>query len=236
MKETELRWKGRIASLKIPGAIGIAGACIMLLVGVLGLNPIFKNASGSALPASFGTLALCIAVPMLLVSVVPFFFPSTVFGPCPVDTSAGPPPARSEVRATGRFDQLIQLEPTIRVGERTRTFANAAAKVIPLAENRLMIYIRHVAKARSKGGTADAAETNWGAFVDTKTVRAIEPGKIYGWRDRWAVRFRYTGSEKKEEETLLATFESAAAQVHFVNLLQKSGFALVAGKAAEQDR
>ena len=235
MKETGLRWKGRIGSLKIPGALGATGACIILLVGVVGLNLALKNTDEPTLPASVVTLVLCIAVPVLLASALPFLFPSTVFGPHPVDTSAGPPPARPEVKATGRFDQLIQLEPAIKVGEHTRKFANAAANVIPLAENRLMIYIRHAAKTRYKDAAARTTETDWGVFVDKNTVRAIEPGKIYGWKEKWAVRFRYMGPEKKEE-TLLAIFESAAAQAQFVELLQKSGFALVASKAAEQGR
>jgi hypothetical protein len=234
MKETGLRWKGRIGSLKIPGAVGVAGACIILLVGVPGLNLAFEN-SGEPLPASAGALALCIAVPTLLVSAVPFFFPSTVFVPHPVDTSAGPPPARPEVKATGQFVELTQLEPAIKVGERTRNFANEAANVVPLAKNRLMIYIRHATKTRTKGGAVRTAETDWGIFVDRDTVRAIEPGRIYGWKDRWAVRFRYAGPEEKEE-TLLAIFESAAAQTQFADLLKKSGFALAASEAAEQAR
>lgn len=234
MNETGLRWKGRIGSLKIPGALGAAGACIILLVGVPGLNLAFQNA-GEPLLASARTLALCIAIPALLASAVPFFFPSIVFVPSPVDTSAGPPPARPEVKATGQFVELTQLEPAIQVGERIQRFANEPANVVPLAKSRLMIYIRHTAKTRAKGGVARTAETDWGIFVDKKTVRAIEPGRIYGWKDRWAVRFRYSGLEEKEE-TLLAIFESAAAQAQFADLLVKSGFALVAGKAAGQDR
>jgi hypothetical protein len=233
MNEIGLRWKGRIGSLKIPGALGAAGAFIILLVGVSGLSLASEN-TGEPLPTSAGTLALWVAIPALLASVVPFFFPSTVFVPHPVDTSAGPPPARPELKATGRFVQLTQLEPAIQIGEHTRKFANEPANVVPLAKSRLMIYIRNAAKTKAKGGAA-RTETDWGVFVDKRTVHAIEPGRIYGWKDRWAVRFRYAGPEEKEE-TLLAIFESAAAQAQFADLLTKSGFALVAVKAARQDR
>ena len=56
----------------------------------------------------------------------------------------------------------------------------------------------------------------------------IEPGKLYGWRDRWAVRFRYKGRNDKPE-TLLVSFDHAAGQASLVELLCKMGFAVGAG-------
>ena len=116
MREAGLRWKGRIGSLKTLGALGGIGACIILLIGVSGLSLILKDTdqfqettAAQLVNGKMRAPILCVGVTALLVSAVPFLFPSTVFVPYPVDTSAGPAPARATVRATGYFLELKQL-------------------------------------------------------------------------------------------------------------------------------
>jgi hypothetical protein len=166
-----------------------------------------------------GVTSLCISIPALLLCVIPFLFPSTVFGPYPVDTALAPSAGRAKVRATGKFQKLKQLEPTIEIGKGNQKLVNAVANVVPLAQGRLMIYIHRI--VRSRYGIT--SESDWGIFLDTSNVHTIEPGKIYSWKDKWAVRVRYQGPKDKME-TLFVMFEQPGDHAGFVNLLQQSGF------------
>jgi hypothetical protein len=127
------------------------------------------------------------------------------------------------VRATGKFQKLKQLEPTIEVGKGSQKLTNSVANVIPLARGRLMIYVHRV--VRSRYGTT---VSDWGIFLDTDNVHAVEPGKIYSWKDRWAVRFQYQGP-KDRPQTLFVIFEQPGDQATFVDLVRKSGFAIETG-------
>jgi hypothetical protein len=60
---------------------------------------------------------------------------------------------------------------------------------------------------------------------------AIEPGKVYGWRDRWAVSVKYRDANSKEQ-TVYIIFENVASQVNFVNYLREKGFAVSSGQYA----
>ena len=169
-----------------------------------------------------GIVALCVAIPVLLLCVIPFLFPATVFGPYPVDSTTTPS-GRPRLKATGRFQKLAQLEPTIEVGKGSQKFTNAIANVVPQARGRVMIYIHHIVKTRTYGVTVRTRESDWGVFFDTGNVHAVEPGKIYGWKTKWAIRFQYQGVKDKPE-TLYLIFEQAADQALVVNLLRQSGF------------
>lgn len=178
-----------------------------------------------------GATFLCLSVPILLVCVIPFLFPSTVFGHYPVDTTADLPTGRPSVKATGRFQKLAQLEPAIEIGKGAQKFTNAVANIIPLARFRLMIYIHHIVKTKRYGVTISTRESDWGVFLDADNVQSIAAGKIYGWKDKWAVCVQYRGPQD-QIETLYVIFEHPGAQAGFVNLLRQSGFTVEAVAAA----
>lgn len=167
---------------------------------------------------------------ILLLCVATFFFPGTVFAPRPVDSLAAPSPSNPEVKATGQFQKLASARPSIRIGKGTRKFNNAVANIIPLEDRRLMVYIHHVMTYKTYGITVRKQESDWGAFVDSAIVLDIEPGKLYGWRDRSAVRLRYK-DEKERQQTLIVSFNHAGAQADFVGLLRQMGFMVGSGEA-----
>ncbi len=171
-----------------------------------------------------GVTSLCVAVPLLLLCVLPFFFPTTAFGPYPVDSTAPPPAVRLNVRATGKFQKLKQLEPSIEVGRGSQQLTNSVANIVPLARGRLMIYVHRIVKGRYGITT----ESDWGIFLDTDNVHAVEAGKIYSWKDKWAVRFQYQGPKDKLQ-TLFLIFELPGSQAAFVDMVRKSGFMIETG-------
>ena len=163
--------------------------------------------------------ALCLAT---------FFFPGTVFGPRPVD-SLSAATGDAGVKATGQFVQLASVQPSIQIGQGKRKFSNAVANVVPLENRRLMIYIHHILTTKTYGVTVNRRESDWGVFIDPANVIDIEPGKLYGWKDRAAVRLRYR-DEAQKEQTLYVSFNHAAAQAEFAGLLRRMGFAVGSGE------
>ncbi len=190
-------------------------------------------AEGQKPPSESGVLLILFVLGIVaVVCVVPFFFPSVVFAPRPPDPTVTPALSdkqRAGVKATGRFVQLKQLQPTIEIGKRSQKFGNAVANIIPLGQSNLLVYIHHVVRTKAYGVvTVSKQESDWGAFISGDKVLDIEPGKLYGWKDRLAVRFRYQGPKNKPE-TLFVTFDDAAGQAGLVQLLQQMGFAVGPG-------
>lgn len=183
-------------------------------------------------PADLGGSAVILAVGGVVaaLSIVPLFFPGTVFAAYPLDPNAQPPAERGPIKATGKFRKLKSMEP-LEIGKGTRNFSNAVANVIPRGERDLMVYIHYILRTKTYGITVNKQETDWGAFINDDNVQRIEAGKIYGWKDKWAVRFQYQ-DEKGKSQTLFVIFESTGTQVDFVNLLQKMGFEVVTGEVA----
>ncbi len=185
-------------------------------------------AAGQKPPSTSGTLTTLLFVNVIAgICVIPFFFPSVVFAPTPTDLSAVQSQVNyetCEVKATGRFVQLTQLEPTIRTGGRIHKFNRAIANIVPLEDTTLLIYIHHIVRTKLYFvATISKDESHWGAFITKNTVTAIEAGKLYGWEDRWAVRFRYQGQNDKPQ-TLFVIFGHANFQSEFVQLLHKMDF------------
>jgi heat shock protein HtpX len=59
----------------------------------------------------------------------------------------------------------------------------------------------------------------------------VEPGRLYGWRDRWAVQMRYDDAKGKPQ-TLILSFDGAGEQAGFLNTLQETGFPVGTGSSA----
>jgi hypothetical protein len=176
----------------------------------------------TALVGGLGVLsALCVAT---------FFFPGTVFGPKPVDISDVAAKGAPVTQATGQFQKLSSVRPSIQIGKGTRKFSNSVANIIPLEDRRLMIYVHHILTTKAYGVTVNRQESDWGAFIDSANVIDIEPGKVYSWKDRWAVRLRYK-DEKEQPQTLFVMFNQPGLQSEFVGLLRQMGFAVGMGEA-----
>jgi hypothetical protein len=166
---------------------------------------------------------------LLILCVAVLFFPNTVFRSQPVDASAVPATGVSVAKATGRFQKLKRLEPSIELGRGTHRFREANANLAPLGAQRLMVYIHYVESFKGVGITLFRNKTDWAAFVDPSHTLDVEPGKLLGWRDRWAVRLRYKNDQGKSQ-ALILTFDDTGPQFGFLNALQQMGFPVGTGK------
>lgn len=190
---------------------------------------------GETPPNASANLAAVIGLGALsLLCVAAFFMPTTVFGPKPIDSVAATADAAATDRstwATGRFKKLSATQPNFAFSPRgQRSFTNAVVNLMPLETRQLMLYIHHVMTYRTYGIKVSEQQTDWGLLLDSGNVIDIEPGKVYGWRDKWAVRFRYNDNGSKPQ-TAIVTFAQAGAQAQFVALLRQMGFAVGTGDA-----
>ncbi len=178
-------------------------------------------------------LALAAGLALIsLASVAAFFFPNAVFAPKPIDPAAvAASLGKADVRATGRFQRLSNVSPIVEVGKGSRKFKNAAANIVSLEGRRLMVYIHHILTVRVYGIPLRRVESDWGVILEPLNVTAVETGVLYGWRDRPAVRLRHKDAQGKLQ-TLFVSFDHAAAQEEFVNLLKGKGFPIGSGYAA----
>lgn len=169
-----------------------------------------------------GIVMLALALVIVVVSSVPFFFPGTVFAPQPLDTTTTLPATRVGLKATGTFLRLKSVNP-LELGKGTQRFNRAVANFIPRAERDVMIYIHQIVTHKRYGITISRRETDWGAFLNGDNVQTVEAGKIYGWKDRWAVHFAYTNTKGKNDHLYLV-FEDAGGHVEVVRQLEQLRF------------
>lgn len=165
-----------------------------------------------------------------IVSIVPFFFPTTVFMPKPADMSAMSVPTKkkdTDINATGRFLQLKKMEPKIEPGKKTRKFVKSVANIVSFEGEKMMVYIHHVVRYNF----IPISKTHWGVFLAPSTVSEIQQGVLLGWKDRPAVEFRFPLKNNKQE-TLLITFNHAIDQADFVKVLRGKGFRVGTGIGA----
>ncbi len=175
--------------------------------------------AGSIIPMIAGlglVLVLCLAT---------LFFPATVFRPCPVEPGVTPGSDEPIVKATGRFQRLKQLQPSPVTGRGTRRFREANANLIALEAQRLWVHIHHVERYSAVGIPLFRRKSDWAVFVDPSHTIDVVPGKLYTWRERWAVRFRHQRGEGKPQ-TLILSFDSAGAQSEALNSLEQTGFSV----------
>jgi hypothetical protein len=180
-------------------------------------------------PSLFLTASLAAVV---VLSAIPFFYPTTVFLPKPVEmvTMDSAPSNKKEqgVKATGRFLQLKKVEPSLELGKRRQQFTNAVANIIPLEQGDLMIHIHHVVRYNF----IPISKTHWGVFLNKRSVSVVEPGLQLGWTDRSAVQFTFTNGGGKIE-TLLLSFDHVVDQAAFVKLLREMGFKVGSGISSQ---
>jgi len=176
-------------------------------------------------PSSVSIAAILVVVFSVvgLVSLVTMAFPSVVFVPAAVQPGgvAQQGSVRQEVQVTGRLQKLKRVQPSIEVGRGWRKFTTTVANIIPLGNRRVMVYIRQI--YRYSG--IKVSDTHSGLTLDPMNVVFVEPGKVLGFKDRWAVRFVHRQRRDKPEE-LIMSFARPEDQAHFVALLRRAGFVI----------
>jgi hypothetical protein len=177
------------------------------------------------------TQSMLLSFPLVAVvalGAIPFFYPTTVFLPKPLETIAVEPIPTGKkggnFKATGRFLQLKKVEPSIEIGKRRQRFTNAVANIVPLNRGDLMIYIHHVVRYNF----IPVSKTHWGVFLNKSKVSVAEPGVQLGWTDRPSVQFSFTGDGGKSE-TLLLSFDHVTDQAAFVKSLREMSFKVGSG-------
>lgn len=162
---------------------------------------------------------------ILLLCAASLYFPSTVFSPQPTAPYLAPESGEPGVKATGRFLRLKSVEPVAEVGKGARSFREAAANIVPQDERRLLVHIHYVLNIRSGLLRIATQTSDWAVFLEPQNVMDVTPGKLYGWKDRWAVRVNYY-DEKQKTRALIVSFNHAGAQSDFIDLLRKIGFTM----------
>ncbi len=162
---------------------------------------------------------------VLLLCVATFFFPSTVFHPQPVQPQAQVVQGKNGVKIIGRLQRLKSVAPELVFGYGTRKFRNAVANIFTSKEGWLGIYIHYIFTYRVEFIPVYKQITDWAVVVLPTQVLAIEPGKLYGWRDHPAVSIKYRDATNKAE-TLIVSFEHNGAQAQFVEYLRGKGYAV----------
>jgi hypothetical protein len=174
--------------------------------------------------------AIVIGVLMVL-SIATFFFPNTVFAAMPIDGGVMATDYSTNVQATGQFLKLAAVQPSIQIGKGTRKFVRSVANIWPMPDRSWLIYIHFIYTYRVNGVPVRKTETDWGLPLNSTNVTDIQPGKLFGWRDRWAVRFQYKDDQLKQQ-TMFVSFKEPGAQVAFVRALSQSGMYVGSGEVA----
>ncbi len=172
-------------------------------------------------------LPAAIIVVLILLSIVTFFMPNTVFVAQPIDGSVIATDFKSNVQATGQFQQLASTNP-IQYGKGKRKFVRSVANIWPMQDRSWFIYIHFIYTYRVNGVPVRKTETDWGIPLNTANVTDVQSGKLYGLKDRWAVQFKYKDLQEKQQ-TLLISFKEPGAQAAFVRALSQSGMYVGSG-------
>ena len=168
---------------------------------------------------------------LILLSIATFFFPNTVFAPLPIDGAVAATDYAAEVQATGQFLKLAAIQPSLQYGKGSRKFVRSIANIWSMQDRSWLIYIHFIMTYRVNGVPVRKTETDWGLPLNSTNVTEIQSGKLYGWRDRWAVRFQYKNDQLKQE-IVLVSFKEQGAQAAFVRALNQSGMYVGSGEAA----
>ena len=174
---------------------------------------------GQYVTVSGGALLACLAT---------FLFPSTVFAPRRSAEMTAPPGEIRDIKVSGEFQKLKSVKPTIEVGKGSRKLTKAVANLVPMGEGRLMVYIHHIMRVKSYGITVSRKETDWAVFLEPDKVDMVQPGTLYGWKNRPALQVRYRDPRGKAQKLIISSDE-AEALAGSVDLLRRLGFSVRQG-------
>lgn len=194
----------------------------------IALDPSFYLAEGER-PMALATALALLAGSLVLgaLCLPPLFLPGIVFAPRPVEALVAAPPGRTSregLRATGRFQQLKRLEPAIEVGKRRQRFTRSPANLLQLPDGDLLVHIHFILRTKLYGVvTVHKQESDWGIILRRVDPWQIEPGILYGWKDRRALRFLHQ-EMGRQPETLYLSVDDGQAQSDLVQRLRGAGF------------
>lgn len=174
-----------------------------------------------ALAAMAFATALCVAT---------FFFPSVAFGAFPVQQIPTDAKISKAIKATANFQQVKTMQP-LEFAKAKKKFTDAVANLFIMDDRSIGVYIRYILTRRVYGIQVSKQETDWMVLIKPMQVIAVEPGKIYSWRERWAVSIHYKDAGDKEQ-TIIIGFENAASQANFMSFLREKGYAVSSGQYA----
>ena len=229
MNTTTLRIKGWISALR-PYAL------IALILGGLyafGLDVSLYKATRAAkspevkirqlareeieqLGVTGGVIVLCAAI---------LAFPAIVFEPAP--PAVAPAVAGvgvGDIQVSGKLSKASKRNP-FEATKRRMNFARANAQLFKLDPNGLMVSVHRVVYRSMGWIPLGKIESDWLAKIYPHQVVRLEPGKLYAFNQRWAVRFVYKADGDKET-VLVISFEHNRGQAAFINLLKERGFAI----------
>lgn len=164
-----------------------------------------------------------------LLCLITFFFPTTVFGPYPVQPLApGTEFKKGLTKATGTFQQVTKMQP-LEFGKAKKKFQNSNANLFISEDKSLGVYIHFIFRQRVYGIQVRKQETDWMILIKPTQVIAIEPGKLYAWRDLPALSVQYKDAKDKNQ-VLLISFDNAKSQSNFISALRARGYAISSGQ------
>jgi len=163
---------------------------------------------------------------VILVGVVAIFCPQTVFVPEPIPPAALFATGEPGMRVSGFFHRIRRLQPWIEFSDAVKHLREVTGELVFLKDRCLFVRIHHIAW-HSPTSISAPREIEWGALIVPDHLLKIEPGKLYGWHDRWAVRLTYCDADNVPR-ALIVSFNHSGAQAEFINWLTHLGYSVSA--------
>ena len=174
----------------------------------------------SLLPGVIGT-ALA-----MLVSAVIVAMPRIVFSPQPLTASASPEEGiPKRVRVTGRLNKVNPKATSLELTKRRQHFAKVPVAILGTEKRELVVHYHQVVVNRYMGIKIGTNVSDWAVRLSPIQVVRIEPGKLYSFDERPALRITYK-DQPDREAVLVLSFESDKEQAFFVEMLKELGFSV----------
>ena len=162
----------------------------------------------------------------MLVCAVIVVMPRIVFSPQPLSASAsleqGIP---NRVRVTGRLNKVNPKATSLELTKRRQHFAKVAVAVLSTEKRELVVHYHQVAVNRYMGIKIGTNVSDWAVRLSPIQVVRIEPGRLYSFDVRPALRIVY--KDQPDRESVLAlSFENDKEQAFFVEMLKELGFSV----------
>lgn len=162
----------------------------------------------------------------MLVSAVIAVMPRIVFAPHPLTASASPEEGiPKRIRVTGRLNKVNPKASSLELTKRRQHFAKVAVAVLATEKRELVVHYHQVVVNRYMGIKIGTNVSDWAVRLSPIQVVRIEPGKLYSFDERPALRITYKGQPDRES-VLVLSFEGDKEQAFFVEMLKELGFSV----------